>query len=348
MGRAMEVHTEISDFVRAQIVERGVARFATAGAACLDGVAWNISAGVDPSGDIQRPFDLASVSKPFLALLAARLVQAKQFSWQTPLERLLPVTSHTPGGAASIEQHLSHRAGLRAHIEFFQASWAGRPMNLSDVCRSAANASRAGNSCDALYSDLGYFLVGRAIEHSLGSALDSLIHELVAGPWQIRIGSSRAWRKSEPTFSNRVAPTELQPPRGGPLQGVVHDDNSWALSGTKTSGHAGLFGTLQAVLQLGCKLLEEQEEDWLIPLLQPRPGGTLRMGFDGVSGPRSMAGSRAGALTFGHLGFTGTSFWCDPEAQRVTALLTNRVYPTRENPKIRAVRPKMHDFLWHY
>ena len=74
-----------------------------------------------------------------------------------------------------------------------------------------------------------------------------------------------------------------------------------------------------------------------------RPGGTHRLGWDG----KSLAGSSAGALaslrTFGHLGFTGTMLWCDPDMGVSVALVTNRVHPTRENNGIRALRPAVMD-----
>ena len=47
--------------------------------------------------------------------------------------------------------------------------------------------------------------------------------------------------------------------------------------------------------------------------------------------------------TFGHLGFTGTSFWIDPEQQLIIVLLTNRVHPTREKPGIKQVRRRFHN-----
>jgi CubicO group peptidase (beta-lactamase class C family) len=80
-------------------------------------------------------------------------------------------------------------------------------------------------------------------------------------------------------------------------------------------------------------------------LVTPRPLGTLRAGFDGRSSADSAAGKRASPDTFGHLGFTGTSIWCDPTAGRVTVLLTNRVCPSRDNMRIRLVRPRIHDAL---
>jgi CubicO group peptidase (beta-lactamase class C family) len=80
--------------------------------------------------------------------------------------------------------------------------------------------------------------------------------------------------------------------------------------------------------------------------VRERPGGTLRAGFDAKSDQGSAAGERMGARSFGHMGFTGTSLWIDPDAKVITALLTNRVCPTRENVSIRAARPRAHDALF--
>ncbi|HEX7663941.1 MAG TPA: serine hydrolase, partial [Polyangiaceae bacterium] len=105
-----------------------------------------------------------------------------------------------------------------------------------------------------------------------------------------------------------------------------------------------MFGTLRAVLVFALDVLLHMEEfAWLV---EPRPGGTLRAGFDGKSTQGSSTGSVCGPKTFGHLGFTGTSFWIDPDAKAVVSLLTNRVSPTRENTKIREARPWAHDALF--
>jgi CubicO group peptidase (beta-lactamase class C family) len=118
-----------------------------------------------------------------------------------------------------------------------------------------------------------------------------------------------------------------------------------------------MYGTVAAVMAFGSALL-----DSLLPaygfearlgaarslawLVSPRTGGTLRAGFDGKSTVGSSAGRLAGPRTFGHLGFTGTSLWIDPDARAVVALLTNRVHPTREHLAIRAARPRAHDALF--
>ena len=44
---------------------------------------------------------------------------------------------------------------------------------------------------------------------------------------------------------------------------------------------------------------------------------------------KSTAGDYFSNKTYGHLGFTGTSLWIDPEKDIIVILLTNRVHPTR-------------------
>jgi CubicO group peptidase (beta-lactamase class C family) len=110
-----------------------------------------------------------------------------------------------------------------------------------------------------------------------------------------------------------------------------------------------MFGTVSATLAFGCSVLDAMkgrlpfDVSWLV---RERPGGTLRAGFDGKSPQGSSAGERFGPRSIGHLGFTGTSLWIDPDAEIVAVLLTNRVHPSRENIKIREARPGAHDALF--
>ena len=142
------------------------------------------------------------------------------------------------------------------------------------------------------------------------------------------------------------APTETVAWRGGAVVGAVHDENAWALTGRGGSGHAGIFGTIDAVLAFGAAALEVFDAPDFAWMTRERPGGTLRAGFDGKSPDASSAGERMGPRSFGHLGFTGTSLWIDPDARTVVALLTNRVCPSRENVGIRTARPWAHDALY--
>ena len=178
----------------------------------------------------------------------------------------------------------------------------------------------------AVYSDLGYLLAGEALARAIGARdAGEAIGELVLEPLGLgaEMGTARELEARGIDLARDAAPTEDVAWRGGVVRGRVHDENAWALTGAGGSGHAGIFGTVGAVLAFGCAVLDALESKsaplsvgseigWLVA---QRPGGTLRAGFDGKSAEGSSAGTLAGARTFGHLGFTGTSLWIDPEAR---------------------------------
>jgi CubicO group peptidase (beta-lactamase class C family) len=310
--------------------------------------------------DARAFFDLASITKSFLAASVARLVQRGRLSFDTPLQDLLPEARDSLTGSASVLLLLSHRAGLLAHRSLFAPLLAGEPFDPPAAIREAIHGRRPecggpapANGYPPLYSDLGFALLGLAVERLEQLPLDQIVDREVCAPLGLEVGSARVLRGRGIGFVARCQPTETVPFRGGEVHGVVHDENAWALSGHGMSGHAGLFGTALGVARFGAALLEAEigrSSTWLdarslAPLLEERPGGTLRAGFDGKSADQSSAGTLAGSRSFGHLGFTGTSFWCDPDAGRVLVLLTNRVCPTRKNPRIRAARPAVNDAL---
>jgi CubicO group peptidase (beta-lactamase class C family) len=306
-------------------------------------------------------FDLASVSKPFLATTVARLARRGRLSLDTPLCALLPEAQNTETGAQRLELLLAHRAGLKAHRTLFAPLLREALFDRHVAIREALHARRADchgavprEGYPPLYSDLGYILVGAALEQLEQLPLDEIVDREISAPLGLDLGSARLLHERHPDFAARCAPTETVPFRGGELCGVVHDENAWALSGHGLSGHAGLFGTALSVARFGAALLDAvhgRSDAWLsrdcmLPLLRERPGGTLRAGFDGKSDAGSSAGASAGPRSFGHLGFTGTSLWCDPDADRAVVLLSNRVCPSRENIRIRAARPAVHDAVF--
>lgn len=312
------------------------------------------------SADTGAIFDLASISKSFMACTVARLVRRGRLAFETPLQDLLHEARGSATGETALSLLLAHRAGLEAHRTLFAPLLAGLPFDRERAIAETIHGRRpecAGlapvGGHPPLYSDLGYALVGLAVERLEGLPLDEVVEREVCAPLGLEVGSARLLRRRSAGFATRCMPTETVPFRGGEVQSVVHDENAWALSGHGLSGHAGLFGTAASVARFGAALLDarlDRSQAWLDaaslePLLEARPGGTLRAGFDGKSADQSSAGTLAGPHSFGHLGFTGTSFWCDPDAERVLVLLTNRVCPTRNNPRIRAARPAVNDAL---
>jgi CubicO group peptidase (beta-lactamase class C family) len=303
-------------------------------------------------------FDLASLTKPMTAVAIAESGIAPTRT----LGALVPELATTRSADASVELLLAHRAGLSAHLPLFLPLVSGAAVDPRQALERAANARR--EDCTGpmsttgfapLYSDLGYLLAGTMLaRHAEAIDAGAAIEEHVAAPLgaRLELGTARALSAAGVDLRVRAAPTEDVAWRGGVVQGVVHDENAWALTGAGGSGHAGMFGTVSGVLRfaravmeaiVGCGPFARPGIEWLT---RPRTGGTLRAGFDGKSDHGSSAGESFGSDAIGHLGFTGTSLWIDPTAGVAVVLLTNRVHPSRENTAIRAVRPAAHDALF--
>jgi CubicO group peptidase (beta-lactamase class C family) len=371
------------DALARRVVEEGVAPAVAVGAARrvegwsskygVAGVLWPEGIGPTspaPTATRSTVFDLASLTKPVVALTLARLERAGVLSRTEPLRDFLgrkySAILETASADAPLDALLAHRAGLVAHNPFYAGLVRGERPQVDEVLRAAADMRRpdcAGPCPDEgfppVYSDLGYLLVGVALELRAGLPLDALVEREVASALALpdgeRLGSAR--RLLEGGLDSQLfAPTEVLPWRGGLVRGVVHDENAWLLAGDGLAGHAGLFGTVGAVVGLGRLILDVAagRSSWLAPrdldpLVRARRGGSLAAGFDRRSegaGATPSSGRRFGPDTFGHLGFTGTSLWMDPARDLVGVLLTNRVCPTREHLAIRAARPVVYDALF--
>ncbi|HEY6881938.1 MAG TPA: serine hydrolase domain-containing protein [Polyangiales bacterium] len=303
--------------------------------------------------ELATPYDLASLTKPVVALTALRLAQRGVLDLQRDVASWLPELEGTPGGEASLTQLLSHRAGLAAWAPLWEEGDAptGSEARKAQMLCSAANKRAAGlpeGGC--LYSDLGYLIAGEAIARAAELPLADVVRREVTGPLGLDpqlFYAAALGVEAHAKLVATVAPTEICPPRTELARGDVHDENCYAFGGI--AGHAGMFGTAQAVLSLGLSVLNalEGRSRWLDRgllrwALRARGGG-YAVGWDTKSAEGSSAGGEFSELSFGHLGFTGTSIWCDPTRRLCAVLLSNRVCPTRENTAIRSFRPRFYD-----
>ena len=305
-------------------------------------------------------FDLASLTKPVTALTVARLERAGVLDRDEPLAALLPLARGTASAQLPLDLLLSHRAGLVAHNPFYEGLVRGERPELEHVLRTAADlrhpsfvGAPPAHGFPPVYSDLGYLLVGAALEARTHTALDELMARECLAPLGLRLGSMRSLRALASGVDAEVAPTETVAWRGGLVRGAVHDENAWLVAGDGAAGHAGLFGDAASVVALGLAVLHALggDDTWLSarelePLVRARPGGTHAAGFDRRGAESPSSGAHFGPNTFGHLGFTGTSLWIDPDRELVGVLLTNRVCPTREHVAIRQARPAAYDALF--
>lgn len=363
---------DVSALLEREVVASGVAPGAVGGVARRGPDGWRGLCGYAGTLDSQpsravvpsTPFDLASLTKPLTALVAARLLDRGVWAKETTLEACVPYLSGTFAGKATLEALMSHRSGLVPHLPLFEPLTRGLEVNVTDALLACAN----GRGDQALlspvppvYSDLGYILLGVALERLWRplsrpfAQFDALVARQLSSLGLSGFMSARQWQDTlgSGVFEESVAVTEDVPYRGGRVRGAVHDDNAWALAGSASCGHAGLFANVEAVLRLGTWVLDERagrqgalSTNARELLFRPRPGGGHLAGFDTKSqGPETACGTRCGTGTFGHLGFTGTSLWCDPTTETVLVLLCHRVNPTRENTRIRACRPRVNDAL---
>jgi CubicO group peptidase (beta-lactamase class C family) len=307
------------------------------------------AAGLDPVGP-STFYDLASVTKPWVAMTALRLYQLGSFDLDEPVVRLVPEAAGLGVADRTWEQVLSHRAGLDAWHAFYEEidPKAGSEAVLAAVLRSLLPRYDSARVGTALYSDLGYILAGVAMSRAAGDALEQLVAQHLVTPLGLDDEVFFGARRSDGRWAERCAATGRSAWRGRALTAEVHDDNCAALGGV--AGHAGMFGTARAVARFGAACVGAWhgrrgglEEEAIRFATSERAGGSHRLGWDSKTATGSSAGNRIDPTSFGHLGFTGTSIWCDPRRQLVVVLLSNRVAVSDDNTAIRRFRPAFHD-----
>lgn len=308
--------------------------------------------GADINGDTL--FDLASLTKPLCTALSILcLIQKKEIDWQTKIFDILPYDIHTEFLNITVDKLLTHSSGLIAYKPVYQ-SFAPVPAseNKEKIIRTFLQEDLVyppGSSC--LYSDIGFMLLGALIERVSATTLDNFFRSEIATPLNIQeIIQFRPLPQTEPQQKN-IAATELCPWRQKMVQGEVHDEHAWLMHGV--AGHAGLFGTITGVMILAEHILHLWKGRTSHPafsgdllrlaLTRKYSGHSWCRGFDTPAAHGSSAGSYFSAGSVGHLGYTGTSFWIDPEQEIVIVLLSNRVHPSRQNEQIKQFRPLLHN-----
>ncbi len=303
-------------------------------------------------------FDLASLTKPLAtAVCMMVLVQQGKAGLDQTLGRFIPDFSATDKKAITVRQLLCHTSGMPDYRPYHDALRKRPLCERKDQVRKLlvdeALVHEPGEVC--LYSDLGFMILEWLIEVGSQTPLDRFVHESVYAP--LKLGDLFFVPLDSAKHRDRhlYAATEDCPWRGKILEGEVHDDNAYTMGGV--AGHAGLFGTATDVYGLLRELLNVYlgrpntgifHKDTVHTFFQRQADtGSWALGFDTPTRPDSSSGRYFSDQSVGHLGFTGTSFWMDLEKAVVVVLLTNRIHPTRENEKIRAFRPVLHDAVMH-
>jgi serine-type D-Ala-D-Ala carboxypeptidase len=295
--------------------------------------------------DTTTIYDAASLTKAVATTsIVMQLVERDSLDIHAPASRYRHDFAANGKGRVTIEQLMRHDSGLRAHTYF--ATACTTPAELFSAIDHDSLAYTPGTRTE--YSDLGFMLLGSIVESITGKSLESNFRTRFSEP----LGMNSTMFNPPPEYRGRIAPTgedgvwKLDRPR--PL---VNDQNAALLGGT--AGHAGLFtttgdlGRMVLMLMHGGKFEGKRYVQAATVSAFLKKGDASRaLGWDLVTpGGSSSAGSRFSAASWGHLGFTGTSIWVDPKKELAVILLSNRVWPSPANIKIRKFRPLLHDMV---
>jgi serine-type D-Ala-D-Ala carboxypeptidase len=307
----------------ASVVEKGFGR-----------LGWSEQSGrVDPQRTI---YDLASLTKVVGTSTAIMvLYDLGKLRLDDPVARFLPEYAGEDKRHVTIRHLLTHRSGLPAGRDLWRIA------RTPEEARAAVLATPLRAECPPgrcyEYSDLGADVLAFVAEAAAGERLDRFLARAVYAP----LGMNDTFFRPSPSLRERIAPTEVTPPRGYPIRGEVHDENAYALGGV--AGHAGLFSTAsdlaifaQMMLNGGTYGGTRIASDSAVKLFTTRTAGTRALGWDTCEQEYG-CGKHLDETAYGHTGFTGTSMWLDPERDMFVILLTNRVHAAKATRPARVI-----------
>ena len=185
-----------------------------------------------PAVTIETVFDLASVSKVLAATtMASILYERGILDLDAPLAGVVPefLAGDMRRNAVTFRMLLAHSSGLPAYEKLFL-----RAKNRDELLRDAlAVPLHHEPGTHAEYSDIGFILLGVALERVADETLDRFCQREVFGPLgmlHITFNPPAIWKSNTaPTADDRTFRQRV-------IQGEVQDENASALGGV--AGHA--------------------------------------------------------------------------------------------------------------
>lgn len=293
-------------------------------------------------------YDLASLTKVVSTTTSImKLVDEHKIKLDDPVSKYIKEFDKPEKSDIRIEHLLLHTSGLpafRVYVDKLKTRG-----EILDAVRNEPLVSTPGEKY--VYSDLGFILLAEVVEEVTGQRIDQYVRRQLYYP----MGMSSTFFNPKNVggwISNRIPPTEIdQHFERGTVRANVHDERAYFMGGV--AGHAGLFSNAKDLAIYSQILLNGgvyADRSYFSPetvhtFVSRQSSINFRgYGFDRKSEGFSTAGTLTGTNTFGHLGFTGTSLWIDPDENIAIILLTNRTYPSREfGKKISDVRAKISD-----
>jgi len=291
-------------------------------------------------------FDLASLTKVTATLpIAMRMYEKNLLHLDKPISSYLPEFKGGLKDSARIRHLFTHEAGLKPFIPFWKEL--NNPDQRIKYMSAEPLIYSPGDS--TVYSDLGFILLGEILEKLGRKSLNQLARDILFEP----LTMVNTHFNPGDSLMAQIAPTEFDHHyRNRQIHGEVHDENAAFAGGV--SGHAGLFSTVEdlgryAQLLLsngyldGHKIFTSSTIETFTSHADKIGYKKRALGWKMIENSDPTFGTHFSGKAFGHTGFTGTSIAIDPEYETIIILLTNRVYPSRENTKIYSFRRLFHD-----
>lgn len=315
-------------------------------------------------------YDLASLTKVLVTgLLCTKLIESGEISLNDKITKFFDQfniqVNTEEKREITIENLLTHTSGFIDWLPFYSESFSDRENSQRTIDRIAQKPLAAPANSKVIYSDLNFILLGNILKEIYGNRLNHIAREEIYIP----LGLEKTFYNPHKDHLHEIAASEkgnefekqtciekgfsvLKPEtvfRNRIIWGEVHDGNCWFMNGV--SGHAGLFSTAGETFKIAQQFLAKQTV-----LLKPETCALFRtnytkglnearsIAFQLAETPESTASNALAKDSFGHLGFTGTSLWIEPETERIFILLTNRTH-ARELPfvNINSVRRRFHE-----
>ncbi len=288
-----------------------------------NGVAQNITISLKESGenhivgDQNLAFDLASLSKVFSAILTLKLNELERLSIEDFISKYLNTKSNI-----KIKDLLMHTSTLKDNDFNFN----------KDIISQIQN--NPNKKDDINYADINYIILYELISQI--DDFEKLMNKYIFDKEEIYFN---------PPNKGICAPTEKRVNRGQ-VQGVVHDQKCFNMNGV--SAHAGLFSNIENISLFFNRFINGNIIDLKILSDQKyikQTGQTKRNLVFEIRNPKEQMGKYENKAWF-HTGFTGTSVLIDINKNSYLILLTNRIYPSRNNEKIFEYRKEASNILY--
>lgn len=311
---------------------------------------------------IDTIYDLASLTKPLITgLLCAKLIEEGILKLGETLIESLNYRDDSPYKKITLQDFLTHTSGLPAWKPIYLI--VDKSGDRTVFGATLEHIEKEDQPKKVIYSDLNFIQLKILLEIKYGESFDKIVEREIFEPLNLKnsffnppkelrkqIAASEKGNEFEKqTCIEQGFDVSKYKWRDYQIWGEVHDGNAYFMNGV--SGHAGLFSNAFETFKIARQFLANETV-----LLKPETCQLFRtnftenlnearsIAFQLAATPDSTASKSLSADSFGHLGFTGTSLWIEPETERIFILLTNRTH-NRELPfeNINSVRRKFHE-----